>query len=382
MMARLSYAVAAVTLLAAACSERPLPERAASGGTGNFGLGGAGGGTFTPTRMVDMLFVVDDSPETTLLQQNLLRNFPTILNTLSNSPAGLPDLRIAVVSTDMGAGDGSIAQCDATGGKNGIFQYTARGACTSTGLAPGATFIANNGVVQNYTGNLADVFTCIARLGEQGCGFEHQLAAAARALGADGQAPPEENQGFLRPEAYLFIIVVTNEDDCSAPPGSSLFELPDALNGPFGFAGNYRCNEFGHLCNGVKPPRIPPSGDASEVVTLHECHSAEEAGMLIPVARLVAQIRSLKRFPDQQIVVTAIAGPAEPYEVHWTIRGNETSPRAHIGHSCTASDGSIADPAVRIADWVSAFGANALFLPACATDFAPAAQRLGDILNQ
>src|SRR5262245_61128517 len=126
MIRSLSYAIVSVIVLAAACSERPLPEGTASGGTGNLGPGGAAGGTFTPMRMVDILFVIDDSSETRLMQDNLIRNFPVFLATLQNSAAGLPDLRFAVVSTDMGAGDGSIASCDATGGKKGIFQYVPR----------------------------------------------------------------------------------------------------------------------------------------------------------------------------------------------------------------------------------------------------------------
>jgi len=377
-------AAAAVAALAAACSDRPLPADAASGGTGNFGLGGAGGGTFTPTRKVDMLFVIDDSPETTLMQENLVRNFPVLMNTLQNSPQGLPDLRIAVVSTDMGAGDGSIASCDASGGKNGIFQYTARGDCTSTGLAPGATFIANNGVVQNYTGPLADVFACIARLGEQGCSFEHQLAAATRALGADGRAPPEENQGFLRPEAYLFIIVVTNEDDCSAPPGSALFgSTSSGLDSPLGPPVSFRCNEFGHLCNGVKPPRQAPNGDVTSAVTLEGCVSAEDAGMLIPVSKVVEQLRSLKRFPDQQIAVATVAGPPTPYTVKWHApTSRDTGPWPEMAQSCTASDASWADPAVRLTQWAAAFGNNGASVSVCNTDYAPSFQRFGDILKQ
>ena len=124
-----------------------------------------------------------------LSQDNLVRNFPVLMNTLQNLPGGMPNVHIAVISSDMGAGDGSVAGCDTTGGKNGIFQYTARGTCTSTGLDAGATFISDIGGVRNYTGNLADVFTCIAAIGESGCGFEHQFAAITRALGADGPAP-------------------------------------------------------------------------------------------------------------------------------------------------------------------------------------------------
>ena len=75
------------------------------------------------------------------------------------------------------------------------------------------------------------MFTCIAALGEGGCGFEHTFASVLRALGADGQgSAPFENQGFLRPDAYLAIVLVTNEDDCSATPGVPLFDTGSNTN--------------------------------------------------------------------------------------------------------------------------------------------------------
>ena len=124
----------------------------------------------------------------------------------------------------MGAGDGSVAGCSATGGDKGIFQFSPRGTCMATNLQAGATFISNVGGQANYTGHVADVFTCIAALGQAGCGFEHQLAAVLRALGADGSPAPAENEGFLRPDALLAIVVLTNEDDCSEVPGIPLFD--------------------------------------------------------------------------------------------------------------------------------------------------------------
>jgi len=124
------------------------------------------GKTFQQTinRNVDMLFLVDDSSSMRLSQDNLNRNFPQFMTRLMDPP-GLPNIHVAVISSDMGAGDGSVASCDSTGGKNGIFQYTARGTCTSTGLQQGATYISDIGGVKNYTGNLPNVFTCIAALG-------------------------------------------------------------------------------------------------------------------------------------------------------------------------------------------------------------------------
>ncbi len=177
-----------------------VPTAARDGSIGGFG--GADGGAFVPVRKADILVVVDDSAETRLMQDNLVRNFPTFMNRLMDPP-GLPDLHVAVISTDMGAGDGSIAGCDATGGKNGIFQYQRARRLHLDRTRAGCNLHRRRRHEPNYTGPISDVFGCIAALGESGCGFEHQLAAITRALGADGSPPPAENQGFLRPDAFL-----------------------------------------------------------------------------------------------------------------------------------------------------------------------------------
>src|SRR5437868_1798050 len=80
-----------------------------------------------------------------------------------------------------------------------------------------------------------------------------------RALGADGRgAAPAENQGFLRQDALLAIVMVTNEDDCSARAGIQLYDTSSnqSVNSVLGPPSNFRCNEFGHLCNGARPPRM------------------------------------------------------------------------------------------------------------------------------
>jgi hypothetical protein len=335
-------------------------------------------GPIVVNRNVDLLFLVDDSSSMRKSQDNLLRNFPVLMNALENIPGGLPNLHIAVASSDMGAGDGSVAGCDATGGKNGVFQYTARGACTATGLDPGATFISNVNGVKNYTGNLADVFTCIAALGDTGCGFEQPFAAITRALGADGQAPPVENQGFLRPDAYLAVVLITNEDDCSATPGVPLYDTSAnlRLGDPLGPPANFRCNEFGHICDGAPPSRLAPGGDVNATHMYTSCEPAESSGLLRTVADTAARRQALKADPDQ-VIFAAITGPESPYTVHWkTPPSNDTGPWPEISHSCTAADGSFADPSVRTSALARAFGANGLILPICAENFAPALERI------
>jgi len=356
------------------------------GGAGAIGVGGAGGTrpwVDQLSRSVDVLFMIDNTAGRNVTA-NLERNFPTFTTTLRNAPGGLPSLHLAVITSDMGAGDGSIASCNATGGDGGRFQYTARGSCTATNLQPGATFISDINGVTNYTGNLEDVFTCIAVVGDQGCGFEQPLASVVRALGADGRPAPAENQEFLRPDAYLFVVLLTDEDDCSVPPGSNLFDTTSntTLAAPLGPVTSFRCNEFGHLCNGVRPPRRAPTGSTSDVVTLDGCVSAEGAGLLTPVATFVQQLQALKPDPSM-VLVAAIAGPAAPYTVRWAAPSpaDPGGPWPRISRSCTAPDTSFADPAVRITQWVNAFGTNGLALSVCSDNFAPALQRLAELVN-
>ncbi len=197
-----------------------------------------------------------------------LQSFAAALEAL---PGGLPDLHVAVVSSDMGAPGDSVGSIGCTVfGDEGQFQAAPRGDCTATGLNPGAMFISNSGGVANYTGELSDVLTCIAALGSNGCGFEHQLASVARALGADGLPPPAANAGFLRDDAELAIILLSNEDDCSAPPNTTLYSLngfQQSQENPLGPIANYRCNRYGHLCKDplstnpdalAKPPQDAP----------------------------------------------------------------------------------------------------------------------------
>jgi hypothetical protein len=345
-------------------------------------------------RNLDMLFLIDNSSSMLPAQANLLTNLPGFMDAIKNLPGGAPNLHVAVISSDTGAGDGSIAGCDSRGGNMGIFQYTARGTCTASPLQAGATYLSSAGTTANFTGDISAAFTCIAALGDRGCGFEHQFDSVLRALGADGKPAPAENQGFLRRDALLAIIMVTNEDDCSVPPGVALYDTASNTNlaSQLGPPANFRCNEFGHRCNGAKPPREAPNDSVTAMVPQQNCTSAECDGLLVPVAEFVARIKALKAAPDSEIVVAAIAGPSTPYTVTWkapstsdTTCGASSCPWPVVAHSCTATDGSFGDPSVRINQWVSAFGANGISSSICETSFAPAMQqvatRIGALLS-
>jgi hypothetical protein len=321
-------------------------------------------------RNVDVVFMVDDSSSMTPLQTKLTAAFPAYIAALKALPGGLPDIHIGVVSSSMGSGrNPSIDHCP-TGGDQGVFHTMPLGGapCMRASLNAGQSFIIDVGGQTNYTGDISDVFACIALLGANGCGFEHQLASVARALGADGAPAPAQNANFLRADALLQIILLTNEDDCSAPPDSDLFDSSSStVSDPLGPLQSYRCNEFGHLCGGQMPPRQPPG----EVDLSGTCVSNEN-GPLVAIGDYVKAIKALKS-DASRVLVSAITGPPTPYKVNIgpsQVKG-DPSMWPFVEHSCMgpSPDLTYADPAVRIAQWTAAFGENGLFQSLCATDF-------------
>jgi hypothetical protein len=329
-------------------------------------------------RKLDLLFMVDNSTSMEPLQQQLLTNFPVLMQTLKNLPGGLPDIHIGVVSSDLGAGqETAIPQC-VPGGDKGILQNTPRVAGCQ---GPSDAFIAasEGETTKNYPGTIEDAFSCIAALGQTGCGYEHQLESVAVALGLRGSAPVE-NAGFLRADAALGVVLITNEDDCSASPDTQLFSTTSTMVADqLGPESSYRCNEFGHLCDGQRPPRT--GHVAGDTVMLNNCHSAED-GVLYKVADYVQMFKSLKSDPGQ-VFISAITGPPTPYGVEWVNPLISTDPSAwpEVQHSCTLNSGEFADPAVRISDLLAAFGANGSMSTICSASFAPALTDIGAALG-
>ena len=163
--------------------------------------------------------------------------------------------------------------------------------------------------------------------------------------------------------------MLTNEDDCSVPEDSTL------LDPLLGGLQSYRCNEFGHLCGGMQPPHSA----AGLPVTLDNCVSNEN-GRLVSVGGFVDFLFGLKPSHPERIFVAAIAGPPTPYVVtanNFTV-GNAEELQPSIAHSCTSAADStqFADPAVRLRQWLDAFGPNSYFASICEDDFGPVMQRI------
>lgn len=215
--------------------------------------------SIAPIRKLDLVVMIDNSPGMASKVSKFNKQFPKLLTALKDPTDGTyPDLRVALLDSDLGTGGaystGSCGPNDSNQqnayGDVGNFQM--RGA-TGCGMRSGdALWIEySKGTPVNYSGDLGTVFSCLAtNLGSMGCGEEHPLQAFEFGLIAQnlhGGNNSAQNS-FLRPEAYLGLVFLSDEDDCSAATNDGMFGDKPELRGE---SASLRCATRGHACRGA-----------------------------------------------------------------------------------------------------------------------------------
>ena len=372
---------------------------------------------------LDLLFLIDNSSSTKDKQVNINCNFPRFIDVLKKLPAGLPDLHMAVVSSDMGSGAVAIPSCGRPTGDDGAMQGMPRPQVTNcamnggtmldttgcNGPMDGKGWIRYKSSTENNIGgeDLSKAFACIAALGETGCGYESQLNAIKRALERAKDPNDPVNGGFLRNDAFLGIIIVTDEDDCSMPADSLIGDTQGGTDimSELGPLTSFRCTELGVTCDGegpgsptswtrdpTNPAKLRQAGPTG-LQSYSNCH-ANDAGVGIPntrhrllsVADLITQIQMLK--PPGSTIVESIGSPPPPDGVFKIEIGTSAgNPVPQIGASCMGGLGvGKGDPAVRIQQFLQGWEPQKKVVPVCQQSFADAlatmamkiGQRLGD----
>ena len=332
-----------------------------------------------PNRDIDMLFVIDNSPSMLDKQTAMIASFPKMMDALGTLDGGLPNLHIGVVTSDMGT-KGSMdsspgpsigsgpGQCTGHGDDGALQHYD--GAVPAPELG-GALYISDLGNAdgsrtRNYTGALRDVFTKIASVGANGCGFEQHFASMRRALGNSA------NGDFVRPTAGLAVVIVADEDDCSMSH-STMIGADVTTLGPLL---SFRCTRFGIECDdgGATTDAMNQVGPKAA------CHPRADSAYVEDVQPFVDFLSTLKGDP-RGVMVAAIAAPAAPVEIELrTPAGGGTAVPA-LAHSCmyTGTDGltQVGDPAVRIHALVDAFPNRGSFSTVCSDDLSLSLSSVG-----
>jgi len=160
---------------------------------------------------MDLVFVVDDSGSMVEEQDNLAANFGNFISVLDNYDAGGLDYRVAVTTTGrdlhyyidepplpppFNIDPPPIEFNEA--GDDGAFRQ---------GCGMSKRWMAR------ADGNVDTTFECVAEVGTGGPSIEmplYTLELAFTARQSDGT-----NQGFLRDDALLGVVIISDEDDCS-----------------------------------------------------------------------------------------------------------------------------------------------------------------------
>jgi hypothetical protein len=150
---------------------------------------------------VDFLFVIDDSSSMDPHQANLIANFPAFIAGIESTLVDVETYQVGIITTDPYAGN--------------------PGACILLGALVTGTAGTNSSNMDcvpyaegfNYMtqeDDLADKFSCAAQVGTNGSGSERPMEAMVNAVSKTVGAC---NEGFLRDEALLVIVVITDEYD-------------------------------------------------------------------------------------------------------------------------------------------------------------------------
>jgi hypothetical protein len=194
--------------LITACGPTGRDEDGEEGGSGS-GSGSGSGVTETPRQCdkMDIVFIVDNSGSMDEEQQNLAANFPQFAAKIKSYMVsnGMPlDFRVAITTTgrdvdyqiNLGGGFGTFPQSEQ--GENGKFKNNCNN--TKRWLDP-------------TDANFESTLACRANVGTSGPSIEMPLLMSKWSLAervADGT-----NAGFLRDDALLALVMLTDEDDAS-----------------------------------------------------------------------------------------------------------------------------------------------------------------------
>lgn len=232
---------------------------------------------------------------------------------------------------------------------------------------------------------------CIAPQGIDGSGFEQPLEAMW--LGLDyARTPDNDETGFLRPDASLLIVIITDEADCStadfgifSPFGDKTF-WPDPTDS---LATGAICWNAGTSCSGA-PPTYDDCAPADYAAD--GSPASPENAVMFSVSRyigLLEQIEAEKQAvdPGADVAVTLIVGRGLDGEYHYT-DVSDTDPQHMldygIGPGCSVPDpfieGQIVDgiPPVRLRAVADALSTDSI-TSICEANFGPA---FGNIYEQ
>jgi hypothetical protein len=310
-----------------------------------------------PIRKLDLLFMIDNSPSMAPKVAKMNAQFSRMLSTLRDPADGTyPDLRVAMIDSDLGTmgqyASGSCGPNEANQmspyGDFGNFQMRGASGCgVSSADALWLEYTKGKAINYEISKDISQVFGCLAtNLGSIGCGEEHQLQAFEFALiakstdGFIGRSATQDR--FLRSDGFLGLVLLSDEDDCSAAPNDGMFgdgNHPELR----GESASLRCATRSHMCSGRNltdsPPGYPTTasfstlfsnceartdacpnpldniGDNNRTGKITDTSVPTSCSPLTSIKRMADEMKALKANPDQVFVAGIFGWPRSDADI-------------------------------------------------------------------
>lgn len=161
------------------------------------------GGTDAGCRAVDLLFVIDDSGSMEDEQANLISSFPGFIDAMRSQLSEDLGYHVGITTSDLYLGN---FDCSYEGA---LVTSTLGGGSSNQNCGPyssGARYMTEDD-------DLAAKFSCAAQVGIEGDGDERPMQTMLAALSPGLTGPGGCNDGFLRDDALLVVVLITDEED-------------------------------------------------------------------------------------------------------------------------------------------------------------------------
>lgn len=291
------------------------------------------------SNAVDILWVVDNSGSMREEQAELAAKFNAFVGALVSIGA---DFRMAVITTDTRAASARGRFQDAPG------RFLQRNCqATSDELAAECGDLSLDQPflnVSNYrNGTTVDVdrlqrdFRCIASVGDCGNPYEEGLGALGLAIAPNMIASDGVNSGFFREDAFLAVIFLTDEDDCSF-------------------------------------------GGAFDPATDSQCYTSNTRPNMVPVETYYNALVELKGGDPSRVLLAGIIGPSDGRELQ------EAGPDYQVVISCNSALGGTggtqsARDGRRYRDFIELAGERGIEESICQGDYTVALRKIGEIIR-
>ncbi len=190
-----------------------------AGGGGDATQGGGDDGGASGCKKVDFLFVIDSSNSMATNQAQLIASFPEFVDGIVGTLEQVDDFHVGVVTSDAYPWNAPGCQMlgalvTQTGGKDSGME-------TCGPFAEGHRFMTQ-------ADDLPTAFACAALIGTGGANDEKMMGGAINAISPALNANGGCNEGFIRDDALLVLVLITDEDD----PGTCVGGGFDCMGSP------------------------------------------------------------------------------------------------------------------------------------------------------